>query len=174
MRNYLSVLFLILFLVSKSHAADTTISIAGALRDNICSVSIDSKNFNVNLMSNAAKQLNRVGATTAPVSFNIVFDKCGSSAVAVRVGYVGASDNDDISLLKIDAGVDSAGGLGIKILNSDKNPITLNSGQQSLGWTKLTAGQSNTLNFYACLMATRAPVTAGVVSATATFTLEFQ
>ncbi|MFQ6364740.1 type 1 fimbrial protein, partial [Serratia marcescens] len=33
---------------------------------------------------------------------------------------------------------------------------------------------SNTLGFYARLMATRAPVTAGTVTATANFTLEFQ
>ena len=38
----------------------------------------------------------------------------------------------------------------------------------------LTPGQTNILNFYARLMATQVPVTAGHVNATATFTLEFQ
>ncbi|EMC8872654.1 type 1 fimbrial protein, partial [Escherichia coli] len=41
-------------------------------------------------------------------------------------------------------------------------------------WTILTPSRTNTLNFYARLMTTRVPVTAGHVSATATFTLEFQ
>ena len=41
-------------------------------------------------------------------------------------------------------------------------------------WTTLTPSQANTLNFYARLMATQVPVTAGHVNATATFTLEFQ
>ncbi|MDR8230620.1 type 1 fimbrial protein, partial [Acinetobacter baumannii] len=41
-------------------------------------------------------------------------------------------------------------------------------------WTTLTPGQTNILNFYARLMATQVPVTAGHVNATATFTLEFQ
>jgi minor fimbrial subunit len=174
MKKYLPILCLIPCLVSQSYAADTSISIAGYLKDNSCSVSVESKDFTVDLMNNAAKQLNVVGTTTTPVPFKIVFDKCGGSATAVRVGYSGTSDNDNVSLLKIDAGVNAASGMGIQILNSDKNAIPLNSAQQSLSWTHLTAGQSNTLIFYACLMATRSPVTAGVVNATAGFTLEFQ
>lgn len=40
-------------------------------------------------------------------------------------------------------------------------------------WTTLTPGQTNILNFYARLMATQVPVTAGHVNATATFTPNF-
>ncbi len=40
-------------------------------------------------------------------------------------------------------------------------------------WTTLTPGQTNILNFYARLMATQVPVTAGHVNATATFTRNF-
>lgn len=90
------------------------------------------------------------------------------------MGYVGTSDGDNITLLKIDAGTNAASGIGVQILDSDKTPIPLNAAQDSLKWTALTAGQSNTLGFYARLMATRAPVTAGTVTATANFTLEFQ
>ncbi|MXE16552.1 type 1 fimbrial protein, partial [Escherichia coli] len=38
----------------------------------------------------------------------------------------------------------------------------------------LTPGEPNTLNFYARLMETQVPVTAGHINATATFTLEYQ
>jgi minor fimbrial subunit len=174
MKKYLCVLGLMPCFASHSYAADTSISITGYLKDNTCSVSVDSKGFTVDLMSNAAKQLNRVGATTVPVPFKIVFDKCGSSTTGVRIIYGGTSDEDNNTLLKIGAGTNAASGLGIQILDSDKQPIPLNAAPQSLGWSPLIAGQSNTLSFYACLMATRSPVTAGVVNATADFTLEFQ
>ncbi|MBK5408854.1 type 1 fimbrial protein [Pseudomonas sp. TH34] len=174
MNKYLSFLCLIPCLVSNAYAADTTITIKGYLKGNTCSVSVDSKSFTVDLMSNATKQLNRVGVTTVPVPFKIIFDKCGGSTTAVKVSYDGVLDNDNGTLLKLDGGISAASGMGIQILDSNKNAIPLHSGMPSLSWTNLIAGQSNTLGFYACLMATRSPVTAGVVSATANFTLEFQ
>lgn len=174
MKKYLSILWLLPLLTGYAHAADSTITITGYLKDNACSVSIDSQDFTVNLLNNAAKQFHRVGVVTPAIPFNIVFDKCGSSATAVRVGYVGTADSDNTSLLKTDAGTDAASGVGVQILDSDKTPVSLNAAQDSLRWTTLTAGQSNTLGFYARLMATRAPVTAGTVTATANFTLEFQ
>ena len=174
MRNFLSTLAFLPFLMGLAHAADSTITISGYLKDNACSVSVGSKDFTVDLMSNAAKQLYQVGAVTPSVPFKIVFDKCGSSATAVRVGYVGVADGDNAALLKIDAGNNAAGGMGIQILDKDKSPIPLNAPQDMLTWTSLTPNQSNTLGFYARLIATRAPVTAGSVTATADFTLEFQ
>ncbi|WP_269936301.1 fimbrial protein [Serratia liquefaciens] len=174
MRKYLSILCLLPLVTGYAHAADSTITITGYLKDNACSVSVDSQDFTVDLLSNAAKQFNRVGAVTLAIPFKIVFDKCGSSATAVRVGYVGTADSDNTTLLKIDGGTNAASGIGVQILDRDKTPIPLNAAQDSLKWTTLTAGQSNTLGFYARLMATRAPVTAGTVTATANFTLEFQ
>ena len=174
MRKYLPILCLLPLVAEYAHAADSTITITGYLKDNACSVSVDSQDFTVDLLSNAAKQFKQVGAVTSAIPFKIVFDKCGSSATAVRVGYVGTSDSDNTTLLKIDAGTNAASGIGVQILDRDKTPIPLNAAQDSLKWTTLTAGQSNTLGFYARLMATRAPVMAGTVTATANFTLEFQ
>lgn len=174
MRKYLPILCLLPLVAGYAHAADSTITITGYLKDNACSVSVDSQDFTVDLLSNAAKQFKQVGAVTSAIPFKIVFDKCGSSATAVRVGYVGTSDSDNTTLLKIDAGTNAASGIGVQILDRDKTPIPLNAAQDSLKWTTLTAGQPNTLGFYARLMATRAPVMAGTVTATANFTLEFQ
>lgn len=174
MRKYLPILCLMPLVAGYAHAADSTITITGYLKDNACSVSVDSQDFTVDLLSNAAKQFSRVGTVTPAIPFKIVFDKCGSSATAVRVGYVGTSDSDNTTLLKIDAGTNAASGIGVQIMDRDKTPMPLNAAQESLKWTTLTAGQSNTLRFYARLMATRSPVTAGTVTATANFTLEFQ
>ncbi|WP_455817227.1 type 1 fimbrial adaptor subunit FimF [Pseudomonas cerasi] len=176
MRKYLSILSALplVLILGYAHAVDSTISITGYLKDNTCSVSVDSQDFTVDLLSNAATQFYRVGAVTPAVPFRIVFNQCGHSVTAVRVRYTGTSDSDNATLLKIDVGTNAASGIGVQILDHDKTSIALNAPQDSQKWTPLTAGQSNTLGFYARLMSTRAPVTAGAVTATANFTLEFQ
>ncbi len=163
-----------LFTARITLAADSTITINGNVKDNACSVSSGSQDFVVDLMSNSAKQLYQIGATTPMVPFNIVFDKCGGSAIAVKVGFTGVADGDNTTLLNIDGGGGAAEGMGIQILDNNRNAIALNAGTSALDWSTLTGGQSNTLYFYARLMATRSPVTAGLVRATANFTLEFQ
>ncbi|WP_025122495.1 MULTISPECIES: fimbrial protein [unclassified Serratia (in: enterobacteria)] len=175
MRKQLYILGLLALLsAGETEAADSTITINGYVKDNACSIAPGSQSFVVDLMSNAAKQLFRVGATTPMVPFSIVLDKCGGSAIAVKTGFTGGADNDNLSLLKIDGGAGAAAGMGIQILDNNGNAIALNEVSSGLSWSPVTAGQSNTLYFYARLMATRTPVTAGQVSATANFTLEFQ
>lgn len=154
-------------------AADSTIIISGYVRDNACTVAGESKDFTVDLMNNASRQFHAVGATTPPVPFRILLSPCGSSVTAVKVGFTGVADNDNTALLKLDGGAASAAGMGIQILNAQQTMLPLNADSSSIPWTTLTPGQANTLNFYARLMTTRIPVTAGHINATATFTLEF-
>ena len=96
---------------TNAFAADSTITISGYVRDNACSVATESKEFTVNLMDNAAKQFNEVGATTPLVPFRIVLSPCGSSVKAVKVGFIGTPDRDNNDLLKIDGGVSAATGM---------------------------------------------------------------
>ncbi|AHG21156.1 fimbrial protein [Chania multitudinisentens RB-25] len=175
MRKHLYTLCLLTLLSARAtQAADSTITITGNVKDNACTVAPGSQSFTVDLLSNAAKQLNRIGATTPTVPFSIVFDKCGGSAISVKVGFTGGADNDNAALLQVDGGAGAASGLGIQILDKSGNAIALNEVSSALSGSTLTAGQSNTLYFSARLMATRTPVTAGQVRATANFTLEFQ
>lgn len=160
--------------VASAFAADSTITISGYVRDNACAVAGESKDFTVDLMDNAAKQFSSVGATTPAVPFRIVLSPCGSSVTAVKVGFTGIADNDNTSLLKLDASASAAAGMGVQILNGQQSALPLNAASSAIQWTTLKPGQTNTLNFYACLMATQVPVTLGLVNATATFTLEFQ
>lgn len=157
--------------VANACAADSTISISGYVRDNACAVAGESKDFTVDLLDNAAKQFHAVGATTPAVPFRIVLSPCGSSVTAVKVGFIGVADSVNTSLLKLDSG---AAGMGVQILDTQQAMLPLNAASSAIAWTTLTPGQTNTLNFYARLMATQVPVTAGHVNATATFTLEFQ
>ena len=175
MRKNLYLLGAILSLVSfGTPAADSTITISGYVRDNTCAVAGESKDFTVDLMNNAARQLHAVGATTPLVPFRIVLSPCGSSVTAVKVGFVGVADSSNTELLKLDGGASAAAGMGVQILDARQTALPLNAASSAIAWTTLTPSQANTLNFYARLMATQVPVTAGHVNATATFTLEFQ
>ncbi|MEQ9861651.1 type 1 fimbrial protein [Pectobacterium cacticida] len=159
---------------SAANAADSTITISGYVRDNACAVAGESKDFTVDLMKNAARQFHAIGATTPAVPFRIVLSPCGTSATAVKVGFIGVADSINSSLLKLDAGALTASGMGVQILDAQQAMLPLNAPASAISWTTLMPGQTNTLNFYARLMATQIPVTAGQVNATATFTLEFQ
>jgi len=159
---------------TNAFAADSTLTIRGNVRDNACTVATESKALTVNLMDNAAKQFNAVGASTPLVPFRLVLSPCGSSVTAVKVGFNGSQDSDNNNLLKIDGGASAAAGMAVQILNGQQTMLPVNAPSSSIAWTTLTPGQTNTLSFYARLMATRVPVIPGHVYATATFTLEFQ
>ena len=160
--------------ITNASAADSTITISGYVRDNACAVAGESKDFTVDLMDNATKQLHRVGATTPLVPFRIVLSPCGSAVTSVKVGFVGVADSINTDLLQLDGGASAAAGMGVQILDAQQTALPLNAASSAIPWTILTPSRTNTLNFYARLMTTRVPVTAGHVSATATFTLEFQ
>ncbi|MFJ3164497.1 fimbrial protein [Serratia sp. CY54717] len=161
-------------LCANAFAADSTITISGNVRENTCMIATESKEFTVDLMDNAAKQFNTVSATTPTVPFRIVLSSCSSTVTAVKVGFSGTQDSENNNLLKIDGGASAAAGMAVQILNSQQAMLPINAPSSSIAWTLLTPGQTNTLGFYARLMATRVPVTAGHVNASATFTLEFQ
>ena len=91
------------------------------------------------------------------------------STITIR-GYV----RDNGCSVAAENTVSAAAGLGIQLLNEQQNEIPLNAPSSAISWTTLTPGKPNTLNFYARLMATQVPVTAGHINATATFTLEYQ
>lgn len=164
----------LLLIAGHNLAADSTLTVTGRVRDNACAVATASKDFSVDLLESATKRFLAVGATSPMVAFRIVLSPCGAATTAVKFGFTGAADSDNTSLLKLDGGGSHASGVGIQILDSAQTALPLNTASSTLPWTSLKPGQANTLGFYARLMATRVPVTAGHVSATATFTLEFQ
>ncbi|UAN48711.1 type 1 fimbrial protein [Serratia sp. JSRIV001] len=157
-----------------SHTVDaSTITITGNIRDNACAVAASSTTVNVDLLVNAAKQLSSAGATTPAVPFSIELSPCGPMATNVKVGFTDTSRIPDTPLLALD-NTSSAAGMGVQLLDSTRTGIKLNADSTNLQWIPLKGGQPNTLNFYARLMATGATVSAGTVSATAGFTLEFE
>ena len=164
-----------LSIVGNCLAADSVINITGTVQDNTCVVSTSSKTMTVDLMSYSSKTFNKAGAVSPMVSFTLDFSSCGSAASGVKVGFTGVADTTNSSLLEIDSGASTdAQGIGVEILDSDQTVIPINQSSDDMSWQTLTAGEANSLTFYARMMSTTYPVTAGTVSASATITLEFE
>lgn len=167
-------LLLIALLPHAGFAADSSISITGSLKSNTCTVSGDSKDLTVNLQESMTKQFRAKGNKGSMMPFSIILDSCGGFATAVKVSFTGVSDINAPGLLKLDPIRGNASGVGIQLLNSSKEVIPLNAASATLNWQTLEPGKKNALLFYAQLMAIKIPVTAGHVSSSANFILEFQ
>ncbi|MDF5750858.1 fimbrial protein, partial [Klebsiella quasipneumoniae] len=118
------------------------------------------------LQDNAPTHFYAVGATTPPAPFRIVLSPCDTSVTAVKAGFTSIADSVNTSLLKRDAGASGAAGMGVDILDQQQSRLPVNARSSAIAWTTLTPGQTNILIFYARLMATQVPVTAGHVNAT--------
>lgn len=152
----------------------TTITINGYIVDNTCVVSEESLKIPVDLQTNNAKDFFRVGTTGPAQPFSIILAPCGQQVGDVKVQFSGVADDTNTDLLKINSGNGTASGVGIELLDNQQQQIALNSDFSSLTAVSLEPGTTNTLTYYARLMSTHYPVGAGAVSATATFTLEYQ
>lgn len=175
MKYHLLALLALSLLSGRSYAAGSVINITGTVRDNTCVVSAASRDMTVNLQSYSSKTFTTVGAASGMVPFTLTFSSCGSAASAVKVGFTGVADTTNSILLKIDGGNSTdAQGIGVEILDKDQTVLPLNQSADDMTWHTLTAGQQNSLNFYARMVSTTSPVTAGLVNASATITLEFE
>lgn len=96
------------------------------------------------------------------------------TAQVVRVAFNGIEDAENNTLLKLDEGSNTASGLGIEILDGNMRPVKLNDLHAGMQWIPLVPEQNNILPYSARLKSTQKSVNPGLVSASATFTLEFQ
>ncbi|MFG1174664.1 fimbrial protein [Erwiniaceae bacterium CAU 1747] len=164
----------LLIFSAETYSADSSITISGLVQDNTCSVNGDSKDFIVNFMETATKDLRSIGQKTEMIPFHITLSPCGGSSTAVKIGFNGSADRNNSKLLMVESGTSKASGIGIQILDHNKSVIPINSTSTGLSWTSLKPGKNNTLTFYTQLMVTSVPVSAGSVKASAAFTMEFQ
>lgn len=164
------------FMTLSAYAASdkTNISIRGYIIDNTCVVSAGSVNIPVDLKKNNAKDFFRVGYTAPSQSFSIILSPCGKHVTGVKVMFTGVGDDNNAQLLKLDSGTGMAAGLGIQLLDKLQQPLAINTGFSSLSAIDLVPGVPNTLTYHARLMSTQYPVSPGIISSTATFTLEYQ
>lgn len=151
-----------------------TWEISGRVLDYGCTVSSDSLNFTVDLQKNSARQFPTTGSTSPVVPFQITLSECSKGTTGVRVAFNGIEDAENNTLLKLDEGSNTASGLGIEILDGNMRPVKLNDLHAGMQWIPLVPEQNNILPYSARLKSTQKSVNPGLVSASATFTLEFQ
>ncbi|WP_241649768.1 fimbrial protein [Rosenbergiella collisarenosi] len=169
----LLLLSMLLSTVYSVSAADSVITVKGQLKDNMCSVSVGSQDFTVDLQTYATSAFRSVGSSSNAVPFSITLENCGSAASAVKINITGTTDSTNSTLLKNTTAPGSATGIGVQILNADKVIIQPNQSSSSLSSTNLTANQTNIISYYAQMVSTSGTVVAGTVSSTANFTLQF-
>ncbi|MBB1585005.1 fimbrial protein [Serratia sp. OS31] len=105
-----------------------------------------------------------------PVPFTLKLN-CPDAKQAT-ITFSGTADSNDNTLLKIDGGTGVASGVGIRIEDSNRNPINLASPSAMM----TLASGNNDLQFFARYKATTSPavVSVGAANATAQFTLNYQ
>lgn len=135
---------------------------------------LNSLNFTVDLQKNSARQFPTTGSTSPVVPFQITLSECSKGTTGVRVAFNGIEDAENNTLLKLDEGSNTASGLGIEILDGNMRPVKLNDLHAGMQWIPLVPEQNNILPYSARLKSTQKSVNPGLVSASATFTLEFQ
>jgi len=175
MKSILAILgLMVATVITPAQAEENQIKISGTVVDNTCQVDTASQNMTVDLQTHATKQFFKLGSTSEMVPFSLVLVDCGSAATGVKVGFNGNTVATDPTLLINESASNAATGIGVQILNADREIITVNQDLSSTDWTTIQGGTTNTLNFYARMVATVYPVTAGLIRASATMILEFE
>ncbi|WP_333012614.1 fimbrial protein [Kluyvera sichuanensis] len=176
MTKYLFILPVIIFAGSVSanvlNPYGGRVLITGNIQDNTCTVSTDSSNLSVSMGTVNSKQLRQSGDTSLPIEFDIDLQNCGEAASGVSVTFTGTADGSGSSLLALDSAGDSATGIGVAILDSDRTLIPINTASKTYPLDPSQA--DNILPFYAQYSVTGSSVTPGSANATATFSLTYQ
>lgn len=148
---------------------DVLVSVTGNLIGNTCVVAQDSVEQNVPLGTIGIKQFSRAGAVSnIKTPFTLRLEACGPTFAGVKIRFSGTPDDANPQLLKIADG--GATGVAVQILDKESVLIPLNTKTTAYG----TAGDDSVqMTFYAQLVATSTPVSAGDVSALATWTTEY-
>ncbi|MGV2812601.1 fimbrial protein [Enterobacter cancerogenus] len=149
---------------------DVLVSVTGNLIGNTCVVAADSLEKNVPLGTIGIKQFSKAGAVSnIKAPFTLTLEECGPTFAGVKIRFSGTPDDDDPQLIKIAQG--GATGVAVQILDYESALIPLNTQTTAYG---AAGDDSVNMTFYARLAATGAPVSAGEVSAVATWTTEYQ
>lgn len=161
---------LLLLFSSGAAAYDVLVSITGNITGNTCTVAVNSKNIEVDLGITAINQFRNPGDTGNFIApFTIYLEECGPGFTGVRVMFSATPDDGNNDVVKNSAG--DATGLGIQLLDAQKKPLALNSPSPIYG---MAQDSSVAMTFYARPIATQQSVAPGTISATATYTLEYQ
>ncbi|SUY92930.1 fimbrial protein BcfF [Buttiauxella agrestis] len=151
-------------------AGPGTINITGKIHSDTCV--LDNNNLQVDLGNINSHEFSQKDKQSFPIHFALNLTNCENAVSGVSVQFDGTPAKGNPALVAIDNVTGAATGLGINIMDDQKNTIAINS--ESHQYPIISGGGSNTLNFYASYMTLGDVITAGTASASVTFTLTYQ
>ncbi len=154
-------------------SADSVITVKGQLKDNMCTVSVGSRDFSVDLNTYGTNTFKAAGSSSVMVPFSITLENCGSAASAVKINITGSTVSNNNTLLMNTAAKGFATNIGVQVLDASQTAIKINQSSSAIASTNLKPNQTNIIPFYARMVSTTNSVGAGTVSAAANFTLQF-
>jgi type 1 fimbria pilin len=133
-----------------------------------CTVNTSSQNFTVTLPTISTHGFTATGSTAGETGFNI--NLACQTGTTVFVTMATANANATAGVINPTTGTGFATNVGVQLLNGSQTPITFNTAQN------VGASPNGTLAvpYFARYYQTGTTVTAGQVSATATFTMSYQ
>lgn len=168
-------------------AADGTITFTGRVTGQTCTIAGNgaASDFTVALPTVGASTLNAAGNTAGRTAFNITLSGCTPATGNVAV-YFEAGTNTDLTTGRLrnaavaapavgdTPAVTPAGNVQIGVLNADFSPISIGSAaaSQNSQSVALAAGAA-TLQYYAQYVATGGASTAGEVTTTAQYSIQY-
>lgn len=155
------------FFISDIVFAKSSINVVGSVVNSSCTISVESKNFTVNLKSHRLKNFNHTGESTLEEPFYIVLSSCGVATTKIKITFNGTTDYFDSSALKNES---LSNGFAVQILDVNKKIIIPNIEQSFL---EIVPAKENRLQYFARILVTKTPVTAGEVRTSSDFIIEF-
>lgn len=158
----------------SASAVDGTITFNGKVNSNTCTINAGTgASFAVTLPTVGAGSLGTTAGTVAGTTpFNIALSACSATGTVKAYFEPGATINTN-GRLSNTATTGAAAGVDLQVLNSGQTAINLNT--QSGTTTATIASNAATLNYFVQYYnTTAAAVTAGNVTSTVNYTIQYQ
>lgn len=171
----LSPMALVLCASSAAFAAtsgDGQVNFTGEIIDSACQVINDTKSpLNVQLGKISSSAFSGEGSTAATTQFNIQLTDCPDTVTSASITFGGQPDSDNNSVLALTTGTGVASGVGIQLLDSSDQPLSLYT--QSAPYSLASGTSINDLKFAARYIQTKPTITAGAANSVSTFTVVY-
>jgi major type 1 subunit fimbrin (pilin) len=159
--------------IAPAFAADGTININGNVTTTACKVTTTAGNINVTLPTVTTAALAAAGATAGNQPFSINLTTCPSNTIVSTYFEPGPNVDAATGNLKNTAS-GGAGNVQVALYNGDSTKINLNNVAGSQNSKSATISGAGALNYYAAYFANGAAATAGLVTTSVVFTMQYQ
>lgn len=148
------------------------VNFTGEILDSACEVVNNlSSPLNVNLGKVSKTAFSGIGSTADTTEFAIQLKNCPETVSTAAITFGGTPDTDNNNVLALTAGTGVAAGVGIQLLDSSQQPLSLYTASQP--YTLQSGTATNNLEFAARYIQTQPAISAGPANAVSTFTVVY-